>query len=167
MNLLSLRDFRKIIHHFRGIYGIYLKLMKKTRTMDTTCNQLNLETLGFWPLMSRKSPQTLISNSRWDMWYFHIVSVSAPDWVTYHNGTHLSDEQWCGSKNGDQNDTCLKDIGLHAPTLFTILDSIIRNRLIVEEGPEGYMIIYEEGESLIQWWIRFSHELEKLQGKWL
>ena len=32
---------------------------------------------------------------------------------------------WCGSKNGYQNNTCLKEIGLHAPNMITILKSIV------------------------------------------
>ena len=40
------QDYKKITDHFRGIYGIYLKSMKKFRKI-TTHNQLNLETLGF------------------------------------------------------------------------------------------------------------------------
>jgi hypothetical protein len=35
---VEVQDFRRITDHFRGIYGIYLKLMQKTRRMST-CNQ--------------------------------------------------------------------------------------------------------------------------------
>ena len=37
------------------IYEIYLKLVKKYQTI-TTCNQLDLETLGFWPMMAKHLP---------------------------------------------------------------------------------------------------------------
>ena len=33
---VQVQDFRKLTHHFRGIYGIYLKLMKKTQKITTT-----------------------------------------------------------------------------------------------------------------------------------
>ena len=41
-------DFRRVSDHLRGIYGIYIKWIKKIRKMST-CNQLNLESLGSWP----------------------------------------------------------------------------------------------------------------------
>jgi len=50
--------FRKITNHFRGICRIYLKLIKKSRKI-TTCNQLNLERLGFWPIMLKILPRTV------------------------------------------------------------------------------------------------------------
>ena len=44
--LVDVLDFMENIHHFREIYGIYLKLPKKNQKI-TTCNWLDLETLGF------------------------------------------------------------------------------------------------------------------------
>ena len=38
-------DFKRITDQLRGIYGIYLKLIKQTRKM-LTCNRLDLESLG-------------------------------------------------------------------------------------------------------------------------
>ena len=46
INLVKVEDFRKITHHFVGIYRIYLKLMKRNRKI-TTCTWLDLETLAF------------------------------------------------------------------------------------------------------------------------
>jgi hypothetical protein len=43
---VEIQDFRKITVHFRGICGLYLKLFKKNQNI-TTCDQLDLETLGF------------------------------------------------------------------------------------------------------------------------
>ena len=50
VNWLSLRNrrlkfktFRRITNHFRGIYGIYLELMKKINQKLTICNQLDLQ----------------------------------------------------------------------------------------------------------------------------
>ena len=40
----------KISHHFGGIYGIYPNLMKKNWKISI-CYWLDLETLGFWPIM--------------------------------------------------------------------------------------------------------------------
>ena len=68
MNRLSLRNnwlkfktSRKITHHFRGIYRIYLSLVKKNQKI-TTCNRLDLETLGsFFSLsMLKILPKTLL-----------------------------------------------------------------------------------------------------------
>ena len=53
--LVEVQDFRKITHHFREIYGIYSKLIKKNRKI-TTSNQLDLETLGFAQLCPKTSP---------------------------------------------------------------------------------------------------------------
>ena len=43
---VEVQDSRKITDHFRGIYGINLKLLKKGWEI-TTCNWLDLETLEF------------------------------------------------------------------------------------------------------------------------
>ena len=43
---VEVEDFRKKTEHFRGINRIYLKVMKKTQKVST-CNQLDLETLGY------------------------------------------------------------------------------------------------------------------------
>ena len=40
---------RKFTDHFRGIYRIYLQLMKKNRKLST-CNRSDLKTLGSWVL---------------------------------------------------------------------------------------------------------------------
>jgi hypothetical protein len=53
------KDFRNITHFVKRICGINLELIKKIQNM-TTCNRLlDLETLGFWPIMPQKSPRTL------------------------------------------------------------------------------------------------------------
>ena len=52
---VEVQDFRKITHHFREIYEIFLKLTKKHRKM-WTCNQLDLETLGSRPILSKNLP---------------------------------------------------------------------------------------------------------------
>ena len=41
---VEVRDFRKITHRFRGIYGICYKSVKNNAKMST-CNYLDLETL--------------------------------------------------------------------------------------------------------------------------
>ena len=42
--------------HFRGIYKIYLKWIKQNRKMST-CNRLDLESLGSWPtIYAQKLP---------------------------------------------------------------------------------------------------------------
>ena len=41
----EVQDFTTITHQLRGIYGIYLKLIKENAKI-TTCNWLDLDTLG-------------------------------------------------------------------------------------------------------------------------
>ena len=43
---IEVQNFRKIIDHLRGVYGIYLKLIQKNQKI-TTCNHLDLKSLGF------------------------------------------------------------------------------------------------------------------------
>ena len=48
--------------------GIYLDLIKESQKKITTCDRLDLETLGFRPIMLTKSPRTLlnsVSNESW------------------------------------------------------------------------------------------------------
>ena len=52
---IEVQDFKKITHHFRGIYGIYFKLLTKNRKI-TACNQLDLETLDSY---AQESPWAL------------------------------------------------------------------------------------------------------------
>ena len=52
---VEVHSFRKIINHIGGIYRVYLKLIKKSWKMST-CNRLDLEILGFWPIMSKIHP---------------------------------------------------------------------------------------------------------------
>ena len=51
---VEVQDFKRIIDNFRGIYKIYLKLINKKKL--TTCNRLNLESLGFGPIMLKHLP---------------------------------------------------------------------------------------------------------------
>ena len=61
---VEVQDFRKFTDHFRGIYRIYIKVLKKTRKMST-CNRLDSNTFGcFGSVMLRFSPNTAI-----DEWF--------------------------------------------------------------------------------------------------
>ena len=57
-NRLKVNNLRKFIDHFRRIYEINLKLIQKNRKI-ATCNQLDMETLGFWLIMLKNLLQTL------------------------------------------------------------------------------------------------------------
>ena len=59
--LKNFQDFGKMTDRCRGIYGVYLKLTMENRKI-TASNRLDLETLGFRPIMPRKSPQALVIN---------------------------------------------------------------------------------------------------------
>ena len=52
---VRVQDFRKITDLFRGIYRIYSNLIKENRRMST-CNRLDLETLGSQPVMPKNLP---------------------------------------------------------------------------------------------------------------
>ena len=50
--LVEVGDCRKITDHFRGIYRIYPNLIKEDWRMST-CNRLDLQTLGSQPIMPK------------------------------------------------------------------------------------------------------------------
>ena len=54
---VEVQDLRRITDHSRGIYrGIYLEWIKQDRKMST-CNRVDLESLGSWPtLYAQKLP---------------------------------------------------------------------------------------------------------------
>jgi hypothetical protein len=52
---VEIQDCRKINDHFRGIYRIYPNLIKGNRRMST-CNRLDLQTLGSPPIMPKNLP---------------------------------------------------------------------------------------------------------------
>ena len=53
---VEVQDYcRKITDHYRGISRIYPNLMKENRRMST-CNQLDLQTLGSQPVMPKNLP---------------------------------------------------------------------------------------------------------------
>ena len=43
---VEVQDCRKITDHFRGIYRIHPNSIKENRRMSSTCNLLDLQTLG-------------------------------------------------------------------------------------------------------------------------
>ena len=49
------QDCRISTGHFRGIYRIYLNLIKENRRMST-CNRLDLQILGSQPVIMSKNP---------------------------------------------------------------------------------------------------------------
>ena len=52
---IEVQDFMKMIDHYRGMNKIYLDLIKENRRMST-CNQLDLQTLGSQPIMPKNLP---------------------------------------------------------------------------------------------------------------
>ena len=56
---VELQAFRKITHHFKGIYRICLKFMKKIRKF-TTCNLVGLGNTKILNDYAQKSPRTLL-----------------------------------------------------------------------------------------------------------
>ena len=58
---VEVQDCRRITDHFRGIYRIYPNLIKENRRIST-CNRLDLQTLGSQPVVMPKnlSPRSLI-----------------------------------------------------------------------------------------------------------
>jgi hypothetical protein len=52
---VEVQDCGKMTNHFRGIYRIYPNVIKKNRRMST-CNQMDLQTLGSQPIMPKIFP---------------------------------------------------------------------------------------------------------------
>ena len=52
---VEVQDCRKITDHSRGMYRIYPNLIKENRRMST-CNRLDLQTLGSRPVMPKNLP---------------------------------------------------------------------------------------------------------------
>ena len=84
-NWLSLRNNRlkfktarkKITDCFRRIYRIYVKVMKKNRKI-TTCNWLDLETLGLWPRMPKNLP------GQEDSFQGQCKKIKFHSWFSFH-----------------------------------------------------------------------------------
>lgn len=47
------KDLTIVTYHFRSIYGIYCKIIKQNQKI-TTCNWLDLGTIGFWLIICSK-----------------------------------------------------------------------------------------------------------------
>ena len=56
----EVQDCRKITDHFRGIYGIYPNLIQENWRMST-CNRLDLQTLGSQPAIPKNLPDHWLS----------------------------------------------------------------------------------------------------------
>ena len=72
MNRLSLRNKRltfetsgKLLSHFRGIYGIYLKLVQESPKVST-CNRLDFGNTRVLIAYAQKPPRTLVFCRIWD-----------------------------------------------------------------------------------------------------
>ena len=52
---VEVQDRRNITDHFRGIYRIYPYLIKERQRMST-CNRVDLQTLGSLPVMPKNVP---------------------------------------------------------------------------------------------------------------
>ena len=67
-DLVKIQDIKKIIDHCRGIYEILFKLMKFYIYIIlygniTTCNLLDLETLGSRPIVPKNLPGRWLARS--------------------------------------------------------------------------------------------------------
>ena len=60
-HLVEVQDFTKTTDLLRGIQRQYLKSLKKNRKMST-CNRLDLETLGSQPIMPKNLPRTSVGH---------------------------------------------------------------------------------------------------------
>jgi hypothetical protein len=61
---VEVQDCRKIIDHFRGIDGLYPNLIKENGRMST-CNRLDLQTLGSQPIMPKNLPDHWVAMTLW------------------------------------------------------------------------------------------------------
>ena len=76
---------QKFTNHLRGIYGIHLKWIKQNRKIST-CNRVDLESLGSWPTLC---PKTSRANCRLDR---GIISVYITNVVIRPTGRELGDK---------------------------------------------------------------------------
>ena len=53
---LKFKTSGKLIHHFRGMVGIYLTILHEKYERSPTWKQRDLETLGSWPIMPKNLP---------------------------------------------------------------------------------------------------------------
>lgn len=58
---LEVQDFMKTTDHLEEYIQNIPQLNKENPKDCQTCNQLDLETLGFWPMMPKISPDTALS----------------------------------------------------------------------------------------------------------
>ena len=59
---VEVQDYMKITDHFRGIYKIYLNLIKENQRMST-CNRWDLQTLRSQPIMPK-----ILPDHCYDLW---------------------------------------------------------------------------------------------------
>ena len=63
------QDCRKITNHFTGIYRILYPNLVKENWRMSTCNRLDLQTLGSQPvIMPQKSPQSVLERDVFGCW---------------------------------------------------------------------------------------------------
>lgn len=90
-----------------------------------------------------------------------IPKVSGSKSVTYLNRTSISESRVdrFGSKDGYQEDMCLKEIGLSSRNLFIILGSVVNiiwdTYMFIQEGKRSLTVILNK---------IYSCELQKLRG---
>ena len=63
---VEVQDCTKITDQFRGIYGIYPNLIQENQSMST-CNRLDLQTLGSQPVIPKNLP---------DHWSHHSKGIN-------------------------------------------------------------------------------------------
>ena len=120
--LVEVMDFRKkFIVRLIGIYGIYLKLLKKNPKITTFNNWLNLETLGACNY-AQTSPRTLFETSL-ELAELAFVWI----WLRRHNTLYCITD-YC--------DQCKANMLLFMPVLymglvFSFLDRVRKNHAYV------------------------------------
>ena len=82
----EVQDSKKSIRSFKTfkIYRIFFILIKKIRTM-ITCNRLDLETIGFWPILFKNIPEHCMQMVVWSV----KVGVEMYNWKEVKNIGYL------------------------------------------------------------------------------
>ena len=70
------RDCGRISDHFRGISRLYPNLIKENRRMST-CNRLDLHTLGSQPTAYHALSRSLVWSGPYDFWGSHFMTVTS------------------------------------------------------------------------------------------
>ena len=112
----EVQDFRESTNQFRGIY---LRIMKKNQKMST-CNQLDFETLGSQPIMSKSTRNTVCEGEKkahGNILYLPLLTWYVTNWLSVHS--HLTEDPNLTFETLSIEDYWVRELGLWVWTRLT------------------------------------------------